>query len=976
MPYIDATTQAWAASSPARAYKHDGSVLTAMSWFCGAGGDTQGGDAVPGVQVTRAANHWDVALATHAWNNPDCDVWKGDIRRAPVEKWPVTDLFWASPECFPAGTLILARRGLVPIEEIREGDEVFTHARRWRQVVFTMHRPANTVRVRGGGLAGGIETTSEHPFYTRRRVRVWDNTKRRYVKRLTPESEWTEAKDLEGRDWATPIDFGEHLEAPRVGGRRMEFTSDFWWMVGRWLGDGSVRLKAKEGDGLPKQPRRTSQPAGSPCIVCGAPARPHGKSTTGRVSPYCSDACKATNKRQDPNRCRYELTIVGGFHEADELAERLAALQGLRWQRRELRTASAFTTAHRGLVEWLVEHFGQHAHGKTVPAWALTLPVEDRRALLDGYVSADGKQSHETAVTTVSKRLALGIRLLANSLGEIAHMSGPYTRRPGRTIEGRTVNERPSWHVTWVTGGPRHVFHLNDEGHRWMPVKDVEPTGREVEVYNITVADDESYVADGITVHNCPKWSAARGVKRDFDRTMQGDFDFEEEEFKSEKERRAAEERSRALMEEVPMYLRGVISRGGLVLAGVVENVIDCRDWDQWDRWVGEFHKLGYRTKLLAINSMHVAPRTMLRVPQSRDRLYFVYWHESIGRNPDFDKWVLRPDAWCSDCDQEVRAVQVFRKPGKDMGRYRQSYDYRCPNAHCRAIVEPSVLPAAAAIDFSILGTPIGDREKTDDCPEGLAPATIARVRAGGVQYWGWGLDEEDGQDSLFGDMDVEPGTEPGALLVPAGGTWRNNAISVDVPMPTRTTVETDGVAFPPFLVPCEGRTGKKPMRVDEPMRTQTARAELAIAHAPFVVPMRGGGDKEKARHLGHPLHTVSAGGNHHGLVSRPDHLLVPYYGNGQARPVSEPVGALPTRDRYALVKRNFTIDEVLFRMLQPHEIHRAMAFRPKYKIMGSKRHQVRQLGNAVTPAVAEVLYCALVECITGEEISRYDLAA
>ena len=48
------------------------------------------------------------------------------------------------------------------------------------------------------------------------------------------------------------------------------------------------------------------------------------------------------------------------------------------------------------------------------------------------------------------------------------------------------------------------------------------------------------------------------------------------------------------------------------------------------------------------------------------------------------------------------------------------------------------------------------------------------------------------------------------------------------------------------------------------------------------------------------------------------------------------------------------------------------MAFRTGYKIMGSKRHQVRQLGNAVTPGVAENLYCALVEAITGEELSRF----
>ncbi|MCX4609429.1 DNA cytosine methyltransferase [Streptomyces mirabilis] len=575
MPYISSTTRAMAGGSPSvspsrvKAYKHDGQALTVMSWFCGAGGDTQGADAVPGVKVTRAANHWDVALATHAWNNPECEVWKGDIRRAPVEKWPVCDIFWASPEC--------------------------------------------------------------------------------------------------------------------------------------------------------------------------------------------------------------------------------------------------------------------------------------------------------------------------------------------------------------------------------------------------------------------PKWSAARGVKRDFDKTLQGQIDFDEPEFKSDKERRAAEERSRALMEEVPMYLRGVINRGGLVKAGVVENVIDCRDWDDWDRWMAEFHKMGYLTWVFAINSMHVDPRSLDHIPQSRDRLYVAYIHKSIGRTPEWDKWILRPGAYCFDCDEQVEAVQVFKSPDRDMGRYRQSYDYRCPRSGCRAIVEPFVLPAAAAIDWSLPGTPIGDRPKTDKCPEGLAPATIARTRAGFSQFWGWGQDAADGgQDSLFGDIGSAPQAAPGPLLVPTGGTWRDKAVTLDRPMATRTTVETDGLVLPPFLVPCEGRDGKKPMSLSDPLRTQTARAETAIAYPPFVIPMRGGGDKEKARHISAPLHTVSAGGNHHGLVTAPDHLLVPYYGNGRARELSEPIGALPTRDRYALVKGDFNIDDVLFRMLQPHEIARAMAFRPKYKIMGSKRHQVRQLGNAVTPGVAENLYCGLVEAITGEELDRY----
>ncbi|MFF4391464.1 DNA cytosine methyltransferase [Streptomyces sp. NPDC001552] len=523
----------------------------------------------------------------------------------------------------------------------------------------------------------------------------------------------------------------------------------------------------------------------------------------------------------------------------------------------------------------------------------------------------------------------------------------------------------------------------------------------------------------------CTNWSIAKGKKRSFAKALQGDLldlyaDEEEAKFQTGEDESDGptqeEEASRALMEEIPLYLRGVIERGGLVKAGVVENVVDVRAWSEWDAWLREFHKLGYRTRVIALNSMHADPRSVHRAPQSRDRLYVAYWHKSLGRTPDWDKW-LRPAAYCEDCGETVQALQVFRQPGKDMGRYRSSYDYRCPKASCRALVEPETLPAAAAIDWAIKGTPIGSRAKSADCPEGLAPATMARIRAGVARYWpqpGTPL-REDGQDALFGDVEREAArTAP--LLVPTGGTWRTGASSTGTPMPTRTTVESDGLLVPPLLIPCEGRDGKKAMRLDDPLRTQTARAETAIAYAPFVVPMRGGGDKEKARHTGHPLHTVSAGGNHHGLVMPPAlvmrnnsargdaahlstsvdeplrtmtttghqsliaadrSLLVPYYGNGQARPAGDPIGALPTRDRYALLNAagEYDLSKVLFRMLQPHEIQRAMAFADEYRVLGTKRDRVRQLGNAVTPPAAEVLLCALVECVTGEPIDRYALA-
>lgn len=475
----------------------------------------------------------------------------------------------------------------------------------------------------------------------------------------------------------------------------------------------------------------------------------------------------------------------------------------------------------------------------------------------------------------------------------------------------------------------------------------------------------------------CPQWSNARGKKRDFDATLQGDL-FGETYAPPEEV-----ERSRALMEEVPLYLRGVQERGGLVKAGVVENVVDVRAWDQWDRWLGEIRKLGYFTRTIALNSMHAHPRSVHLAPQSRDRLYVAYWHRSLGRTPDWDKW-LRPRAWCTGCEAWVQAVQVFKKPGADMGRYRQQYVYRCPRVACRnQVVEPLALPAAAAIDWTIPGQRIGDRAKP------LADKTLARIEAGLKKF-------------------AHP------VVVPAGGTWRNDATSVGEPMPTRTTRENDGLAVPPLLVPVEGREEKRAAPATDPLRTQTARNETGLAWLPFMVKLRGGGDQGRARSVFDALGTVSADGNHHGIatpaelppamlmrnntprgnpgqlctsVAEPartltaaghqslitwEHLLVPYYGTGTARPVTEPVGTLSTRDRYALVRGDIVTEDVLFRMLEPHEIGAAMAFDGEYVVLGSKRERVRQYGNAVTPNSSEVIVCALVEAITGEDIDRY----
>lgn len=446
---------------------------------------------------------------------------------------------------------------------------------------------------------------------------------------------------------------------------------------------------------------------------------------------------------------------------------------------------------------------------------------------------------------------------------------------------------------------------------------------------------------------SCPPWSNARGVRRDFDRSTQGLL-FGEQVVDPNVAR------ARALMQEIPRYLEAMLLRGKPVLAGVVENVVECRNWDQWDHWRRRIEQLGYRTRLIAINSMHVAPRATRWAPQSRDRLFLGYWWDKLGRDPDWDKW-LRPRAWCPACEEVIDAVQVFKKPGADMGRYGRhgQYIYRCPRFTCRnQLVEPVTMPAAHAIDWTLEpGQKIGER--TDP----LKPSTLERIRSGIAKH-------------------ARP------LLAPAGGTWREHASSIDEPMPTRTTRETDGLVIPPLAVPVHARTGHTAYPTTTPLRTQTCRQETALVLPPFMTILRGGGSKKASYGVDQPLATFSADGTHHGLVTPPgsdgpdrEQLLMAYYSNGSTRHISEPMGTLTTKDRYALVSVDHAlpaVEDCTFRMLTPREIAAGMAFAPDYKVKGSNRDQVQGFGNAVTPPVSEVIGCALVEAVTGEDISRH----
>ncbi|QWT24963.1 DNA cytosine methyltransferase [Subtercola sp. PAMC28395] len=506
----------------------------------------------------------------------------------------------------------------------------------------------------------------------------------------------------------------------------------------------------------------------------------------------------------------------------------------------------------------------------------------------------------------------------------------------------------------------------------------------------------------------CTNHSVAKGIKRQR-ATEASLFDLNEAPLPD-----AAAIRSRATMWDVPRFAEYHHYK-----AIIIENVVDAYRWIPFPAWLQSMELLGYQHQIVWLNSMH-AQAYGLPAPQSRDRMYIVFWLKG-NRAPDLQKWT-RPKALC-ERHGLISAVQTFKK-AEEWGRYRAQYLYRCPQ--CAAVVEPGWLPASSAIDWTIEGTRIGDREKP------LSPKTMTRIEKGIERYWrptiveatgntydstdprhpnhgsdtgylrAWPIEETFRTlhaseskglalpplitDGIRGEGTVQSAADPmltqttaqtKGMLVPSGGTWRDIATSLADVMPTRTTVETDAL-----LIPVEGRDGKTAAAAADPLRTQSTRNETAI-----VVPLRNHG---VAKGADSPIDTVSANGNHHALLMRNNtargdqgqmttpvsevmrtlttaghqSLLVPYNSRGGAAPVSDPHRTFTTLDRYSLLSGPVNVEDCIFRMLTPDEIKVGMAFAHTYTLLGTKREQVKQAGNAVTPPAARDLGAAVIESL------------
>lgn len=290
---------------------------------------------------------------------------------------------------------------------------------------------------------------------------------------------------------------------------------------------------------------------------------------------------------------------------------------------------------------------------------------------------------------------------------------------------------------------------------------------------------------------------------------------------------------------------------------------------------------------------------------------------------------------------------------------------------------------AAECIDFSDLGKSIFER------PKPLANATMKRIARGLKKFIIEATDPyivpcPNMDDGLNHCGSADPILAP--FLTEFANASQQRNWSIEQPLSTicaQVKGGHHGLVAPMLIHAGHGEgTPDKPRWSDgcdnilEPLGTiTTSGSQQQFVSAVFTQAFYG--DKRQSDHradsLNNPLRTIPTE-NRHSIISatlskknldgalRVAAFLINFYGNGDARDITNPLDTITTKDRLALVTvwikgEPWVIVDICIRMLKPVELFKAQGFPDSYIIEQghdgkalTKTQQVHMCGNSVSP--------------------------
>lgn len=237
------------------------------------------------------------------------------------------------------------------------------------------------------------------------------------------------------------------------------------------------------------------------------------------------------------------------------------------------------------------EEFGIGAKNKEIPQWVFELPIEKKKAFLDGYLSGDGhirQIRRQTLFCTVSHKLFLGLQqLIIDVYGTVCCLNIRKDKRK------ETFNDTYNGQFT-INSCNNEQRVIQDK--IFTPIRSIKRENGLIKVFNIEVKDDNSYTCENTIVHNCQDLSSAgKGAGME----------------------KGSGTRS-GLLWEVERLLKETKELPQVLLMENVPEVIGSKNIKHFAKWVEFLDNLGYHSKWGLLNAKDFG------IAQNRSRCFMV----------------------------------------------------------------------------------------------------------------------------------------------------------------------------------------------------------------------------------------------------------------------------------------------------------------------------------------------------------------
>lgn len=368
--------------------------------------------------------------------------------------------------CFPAGYPVLTSKGLIPIEQIKLDDMVYTHKGRFRKVTRLFKRDYNDIVYSVKSFGSNFETTAtkEHPFFVNN-------------------GEWKESKNLSDSDYSI-------LTVPSV-------TNDV----------SNIRIPYKKRHNIALKHNGKNFESYTVVEDEAELVLELNTELLTLIGYYLAEG--HLTKSEKYNEYRRTIFSFGKSEKEYNLALEVfnsAQKLGFRPSVKLTKYGYRVMIGSIPLATWMFDNFGKLAEHKSIPQWVIELPKEKLEVILEKYLNGDGYKVNTRKdmyrCNSTSKNLLVGIMLISLKLGFKPSIS-ELKRKPTHIIEGRTVNQNTLYELIINKNTEVTKYLECDSIHYKQKIKTVLPKHFSGSVYNIEVDEDNSYCVNNHIVHNC-----------------------------------------------------------------------------------------------------------------------------------------------------------------------------------------------------------------------------------------------------------------------------------------------------------------------------------------------------------------------------------------------------------------------------------------------------------------------------------------